>query len=75
MKKTFQNETPRAYRVIPDVQDKSKFRVAVLGKDGKYDTIKGGFESRDAADLFRKNISSATNALSEKIDNSLKHGI
>lgn len=64
----------RKYRVIPDIEP-GKYRVAYRNDAGIYETVKGGFASRDLADKYRKNISEATRDLGEKIADGIKNGI
>ena len=63
----------RQYRVIPDIED-GKYRVAYRNASGIYETVKGGFASRDQAELFRKNISLAALDVSNTIKNGIKSG-
>lgn len=64
----------RNYRVIPDTEP-GKYRVAYRNESGIYETVKGGFASRDLADKYRKNISEVARDLGEKIADGLKNGI
>ncbi len=55
----------RQCRVIPDLEHDGKFRVVFKGSDGKYQTIKDGFITRELAEKFRKNLGDAALELRE----------
>lgn len=74
MNESVKEADSRQYRVIPDVEP-GTFRVAYRNEAGKYETVKGGFASRDMADKYRKNISEAARDLGEKIKEGIKHGM
>lgn len=67
-------KTSKDYKVISDNENQGKFRIVTKNEEGKYETVKGNFDSRDAADKFRKNISETAQALSEDITQ-IKNGL
>ncbi|MDD6727588.1 MAG: plasmid recombination protein [Lactimicrobium massiliense] len=55
---------PSEYRVIPDQEHKGQYRIAVKDKDG-YQTVADGFESREAADQQRRQMSSLSDVMND----------
>lgn len=74
MQEGFKENDSRQYRVIPDIEP-GKYRVAYRNDVGIYETVKGGFDSRDLADKFRKNIGEAARELGNEITKGIKNGI
>ncbi len=74
MQEGFKEIDSRQYRVIPDIEP-GKYRVAYRNAAGLYETVKGGFASRDLADKFRKNIGEAARELGIEIAQGIKNGI
>lgn len=74
MQEGFKETDSRQYRVIPDIEP-GKYRVAYRNDDGIYETVKGGFDSRDLADKFRKNIGEAARELGAELNKGIKNGI
>lgn len=62
----------RSYRVLPDPENENKFRVAYREKSGRYETVQGGFGSRDSADQFRRNIADSTREMSRSTEDSIE---
>ena len=71
---TLEGKNSRQYRVLTDNEEKGKFRVAYREKDGTMETVKGGFDTRDLADKYRRNIASATKEIEKNIDDEIKRG-
>lgn len=63
----------RQYRVIPDPEETGKFRVAYREKSGDYKTVKGGFETREEASLFRNNITDASQEMNRTREEERKY--
>lgn len=63
----------RQCRVISDPAHAGKYRVAFKGANGIYETIKGGFDSRDIAENYRRNLSEAALEQSEHLKEGIKH--
>ena len=74
MQEGFKETDSRQYRVIPDIEP-GKYRVAYRNESGIYETVKGGFENRDLADKFRKNIGEASRDLGSELTKGIKNGI
>ncbi len=74
MQEGFKETDSRQYRVIPDIEP-GKYRVAYRNDAGVYETVKGGFDSRDLADKFRKNIGEAARELGAELNKGIKNGI
>ncbi|MDO4423139.1 MAG: plasmid recombination protein [Eubacteriales bacterium] len=74
MQEGFKESDSRLYRVIPDL-DPGKYRVVYRNNAGIYETVKGGFESRELADRFKKNIGEAARDLGAEIAKGIKNGI
>lgn len=73
MKDGLEERDPKQYRVLPDNNEKGKFRVAYRQKDGSLKTIKGGFNTRDQADKYRRNIVNANQEMRRKIIENMSH--
>lgn len=56
----------RQYRVLPDLENEGKFRVAYRDYSGSYATEKGGFDTRELAETYRKNLVGVSRELSEQ---------
>ena len=56
----------RQYRVLPDLENEGKFRVAYRDSSGSYATEKGGFDTRELAETYRKNLVGVSRELSEQ---------
>lgn len=65
---------PKSLRVIPDLENEGMFRVASRQSDGTYQTIQGGFESRDLAQDWQRNYGDMSKRLSEDIIQGLDQG-
>lgn len=74
MQEGFKESDSHLYRVIPDL-DPGKYRVVYRNNAGIYETVKGGFESRELADRFKKNIGEAARDLRAEIAKGIKNGI
>jgi hypothetical protein len=74
MQEGFKESNSRLYRVIPDLEP-GKYRVVYRNNAGIYETVKGGFESRELADRFKKNIGEAARDLGAEIAKDIKNGI
>lgn len=73
MKEGLEERDPKQYRVLPDNNEKGKFRVAYRQKDGSLETIKDGFDSRDQADRYRRNIINASKGMGRETDRTFSH--
>lgn len=73
MKESLEERDPKQYRVLPDNKEKGKFRVAYRQKDGSLETVKSGFDSRDQADKYRRNIINASKGMGEEMDRTFSH--
>ena len=65
---------PKSLRVIPDLENEGMFRVASRQSDGTYQTIQGGFESRDLAQDWQRHYGDMSKRLSEDIIQGLDQG-
>ncbi|MCR5804208.1 MAG: plasmid recombination protein [Clostridia bacterium] len=63
----------RQCRVIPDPEHIGKYRVALKAASGIYETIKGGFDSRNSAERYRRNLSEATLEQGEHLKDGIKY--
>jgi len=63
----------RQCRVIPDPDHIGKYRVAVKGLSGQYRTIKGGFDSRDLAERYRRILSENALEQGEHLKDGIKY--
>lgn len=73
MKESLEERDPKQYRVLTDNKEKGKFRVAYRQKDGSLETVKSGFDSRDQADKYRRNIINASKGMGEEMDRTFSH--
>lgn len=73
MKEGLEERDPKQYRVLPDNNEKGKFRVAYRQKDGSLETIKSGFDSRDQADRYRRNLINASKGMGRETDRTFSH--
>lgn len=69
-----EEKNARQYRVLPDNAEKGKFRVAYRNEDGSMETVKGGFDTRDLADRFRRNIAGAAQEIGKTFEDEIKRG-
>ncbi|MBQ9157715.1 MAG: plasmid recombination protein [Erysipelotrichaceae bacterium] len=61
-------------RIIPDLENEGMFRVASRQSDGTYQTVQGGFESRDLAQDWQRNYGDMSKQLSEDLFQGLDQG-
>lgn len=73
MKEGLEERDPKQYRVLPDNNEKGKFCVAYRQKDGSLETVKGGFDSRDQADRYRRNLINASKGMGKETDRTFFH--
>ena len=75
MESTLKTYDPRKLRVITDLVEKGKYRVAFKNEKGDYETLAGGFASRDLAEKYRKNMSEAARGLDIDIVDGIKNSL
>lgn len=73
MKEGLEERDPKQFRVLSDNEEKGKFRVAYRQKDGSLETIKGGFDSRDQAERYRRNLINASKGMGRETDRTFSH--
>ena len=64
---------PRKYRVVPDQQ--GTFQVVEPTQGGGYHQVKGGFATREAADLFRRSAMELKSGIDTSINDGVKNGL